>query len=325
LIDESKIFNIKDRKSFNVIALKIFLEQYKSVPIYKNYVDQLNIDPSKVKNLHSIPFMPIRFFKTHNVLHKEHHPEITFLSSGTTNTHKSKHLLCSTETYEKSFLKSFELFYGDISSFTILALLPSYIEQKSSSLIYMVNKLIDLSKHTSAYISLTDKNSINKIKNLRKEKVMLIGVSYALLDLSEKHELDLSNWIIMETGGMKGRRKELTRNELHNKLQRGFKTNTIHSEYGMTELLSQAYSIKNGRFKCPPWMKVLIREVNDPFSFSDHNKTGAINIIDLANIYSCSFIATDDLGKSYSDESFEVLGRFDQSDLRGCNLLNRNI
>ena len=325
MITESKIFKINDSESFNATALEIFQEQYKSISIYKEYVNQLNVDPTKISNIDSIPFLPIRFFKSHDIISDIHNPEITFLSSGTTDLKKSKHPLYSTEIYEKSFLSSFELFYGNISTYTILALLPSYLEQQNSSLIYMVNKLIDLSKKKSGYISLNDDNIFNKIKNLKNEKVLLIGVSYALVELSEKYNLDLSNWIIMETGGMKGKRKELTRKELHKKLQDAFNVRSIHSEYGMTELLSQAYSKNNGHFNYPPWMKVLIREVNDPLSYSDYNKTGGINIIDLANIYSCSFIATDDLGKIYSDGSFEVLGRFDQSDIRGCNLLNSNI
>ena len=322
MIAVSKIFNIHDDKSFNETSLKIFQEQYRTVDIYKKYIAELKIDPSKVKRIESIPFLPIRFFKNHNIITKENQPEITFLSSGTTELNKSRHLVQSTKIYESSFLNTFKLFYGDISTYTILALLPSYQEQKNSSLIYMVDNLIQRSKNSSCYLSLKEDRTYNLINELKDKKVLLIGVSYALLDLAETHNFDLSKWIIMETGGMKGRRAELTRKVLHEKLNIAFNTKNIHSEYGMTELLSQAYSKSNGIFKCPPWMKVLTREINDPLSFHSNNKTGGINIIDLANLYSCSFIATDDLGKVAKDGTFEVLGRLDQSDTRGCNLLS---
>ncbi len=322
MIAESKIFNINDDKSFNETTLKIFQEQYRTIDIYKKYIDELKIDPYKVRRIESIPFLPIRFFKSHNIITKENQPEVTFLSSGTTELNKSRHLVQSTKVYESSFLNAFKLFYGDISTYTILALLPSYQEQKNSSLIYMVDNLIQRSKNSSCYLSLKEDRTYNLINELKDKKVLLIGVSYALLDLADTHNFDLSKWIIMETGGMKGRRVELTRKVLHEKLNIAFNTKNIHSEYGMTELLSQAYSKSNGIFKCPPWMKVLTREINDPLSFHSNNKTGGINIIDLANLYSCSFIATDDLGKVAKDGTFEVLGRLDQSDTRGCNLLS---
>ena len=324
MITENKIFKIKDDKSFNETALKIFQEQYKTVDIYKKYIDHINVDPLKIDNIKAIPFLPIRFFKSHEILAEGKQPEITFLSSGTTQSNKSKHLVFSIEMYKNSFLNSFKLFYGDISSYTILALLPSYQEQQNSSLIFMVNQLIKLSNNESTYISSAEKKTMDLIHKLKNKKVLLIGVSYALLDLAEKVHLDLSNWVIMETGGMKGRRKEITRKTLHNQLNIAFNTKNIHSEYGMTELLSQAYSKKNGIFHCPPWMRVLTRGINDPFSYNTDNKTGGINIIDLANLHSCSFIATDDLGKVSEDRSFEILGRFDQSDTRGCNLLMGN-
>ncbi len=243
------------------------------------------------------------------------------MSSGTTQIARSKHHVSSLDLYEKSFTEAFQGIYGDLSQICLLALLPSYQEQGDSSLIYMVDQLMKKADAKSKYLK-PDSTSAEELKMLSKTKdVLLIGVSYALLDLAESYPMDLSGSIIMETGGMKGRRKELIREEVHEILSQAFNVSHIHSEYGMTELLSQAYSQGNGKFFCPPWMKVMIRESTDPFRWCPIGKSGGINIIDLANVHSCSFIETQDLGRSLQDGSFEVLGRFDQSDIRGCNLL----
>jgi len=292
--------------------------------LYRLYCDSLKTNPTKVKRLVDIPFLPISFFKTHEIKSGDFKEEVVFLSSGTTGQIQSKHFVKDVLLYEKSYLNCFEQFYCNVNDYCILALLPSYMERKGSSLIYMVNDLIKKSKHPDSGFFL--KNEQKLVKILQKmvkngQKTILFGVSFALLDLAEKHQLDLKDVIIIETGGMKGRRKELTREELHGIYKSRFNVQSIHSEYGMTELLSQAYSLGNGIFKTPNWMKILIRDVNDPFEFLPTNKTGGINVIDLANIYSCSFIATQDLGKLERDNSFKVLGRFDNSDLRGCNLL----
>jgi hypothetical protein len=234
----------------------------------------------------------------------------------------SKHYVADLSLYEKSFLAGFNLFYGNPEQFIILALLPSYLERKDSSLVFMAEKLIKLSKHSSSGFYLQNYRAlVEMLSGSSGQKVFLIGVTYALLELAEKFRIPDINGIVMETGGMKGRRKEIIREELHTILRQGFHVAKIHSEYGMTELLSQAYSKGNGIFKTPPWMKVLIRDTNDPKSLLGDHRTGGINIIDLANIYSCSFIATQDLGKTHTDGSFEVLGRFDNSDIRGCNLM----
>ena len=318
---ESEIFNIKTAKDFNALALEIFQNQAKNIPVYKKYLRHLKYNPEQTKDINTIPFLPIRFFKSYTIKKENCKTEQLFKSSGTTLNTRSKHHVSSLKIYKKSFTECFNIHYGNIKDYTVLALLPSYIEQGDSSLIYMVNELIKISGNQSQFIpnDITKMSYIfNKLKN---KKVLLIGVSYALLEMAEQKDWDFSNWTIMETGGMKGKRKELTRGELHHILKSAFNVNTIHSEYGMTELLSQAYCQKDGYFSTPPWMKVKIREVNDPFSYCPENKTGGINIIDLANINSCSFIATDDLGKK-NEKGFKVLGRFDQSDVRGCNQLN---
>jgi len=264
------------------------------------------------------------FFKTSEVVAGDPKSEITFSSSGTTGSETSKHLVKDILLYQESYLSAFEYFYGQISDYCILALLPSYLEREGSSLIYMVDDLIKKSSHPDSGFHLDDLDGLQiKLHRLdaQSTKIILIGVSFALLDLTEKFRFELKNTIVMETGGMKGRRKEIVREELHRLLQEGFGVQDIHSEYGMTELLSQAYSNGNGVFKTPPWMKVLIRDTEDPLSFIMDKKTGGVNIIDLANINSCSFIATQDLGKVYKNGSFEILGRFDHSDIRGCNLM----
>ncbi len=324
---QKKIFNISSFDDFNKTAIEIFNYQYKYNNFYQKYVNFLSINFKKVKCFEQIPFLPIEFFKNHKIItSKQKNTETIFISSGTTSFNKSKHYVSDINIYEKSFKKGFEYFYGNINDYCIIALLPSYLEKKGSSLIYMVKSLIEQSEHKeSKFYSDNYKDLIydfKKISCLGKQKILLIGVSFALLDIAEQYNnISVPDMIIMETGGMKGRRKELTRQELHYLLSKKFGAKNIHSEYGMTELLSQAYSIKNGIFKCPPWMKILIRDINDPLTLIDKEKTGGINIIDLANFNSCSFIATQDLGKLHKDESFEVLGRFDYSDIRGCNLM----
>ncbi|MES2836293.1 MAG: acyl transferase [Bacteroidota bacterium] len=320
---EQQIFAVNEQ-NFTTIALKVFQFQAQNNAVYKKYLESLNINPLRISSLNKIPFLPIEFFKSHKIVSGCQEPEICFLSSATTSGIQSKHYVLKQDLYYKSFKKCFELFYGDISNYVVLALLPSYLEREGSSLILMAEDLIKNSNSELSGFFLNNHTelieSINKAKQQQK-KILLLGVSFALLDLAENHQLDLSDVIIMETGGMKGKRKELVREELHQLLCESFKTKAIHSEYGMTELLSQAYSKGNGIFETPPWMRVLIRETTDPFHFVENEKTGGINVIDLANLYSCSFIATQDLGKSLNNKKFSVLGRFDNSDVRGCNLM----
>lgn len=292
--------------------------------IYKTFLSHLNINVSKIKTIEEIPFLPIQFFKTHQILSSQKTIQKTFLSSGTTGMAQSKHFVTDLTIYEESYLKGFQKFYGNIEDYTVLALLPSYLERDGSSLIYMVDDLIEKSNKPKSgfYLHNLDELAKNLIKlDSSGEKVLLIGVSFALLDLIEKHQFKLQHTIVMETGGMKGRRKELIREELHAILCQGFGVSEIHSEYGMTELLSQAYSKGNGIFDCPPWMKILIRDTEDALSLLPKGKSGGINVIDLANVNSCSFIATQDLGKVYPNNTFEIIGRFDNSDIRGCNLM----
>jgi len=321
---KSKIFDIKTEQEFNEISIEIFNYQYTNNLIYQQFCNLLKINPTEITKINQIPFLPIEFFKTHIVKSGAYKEEQVFLSSGTTGENKSKHYVKDLSLYKKSYKNAFQQFYGNVKDYCILALLPSYLEREGSSLIYMITDLIKKSEHKKSNFFLNNEGFL--IDNLRflvknKQKTILFGVSFALLDLAEKYEIDLSNVIIMETGGMKGRRKELTREELHKVYKKSFNVSEIHSEYGMTELLSQAYSKGNGIFKTPNWMKIFIRDINDPFSLIENNKTGGINVIDLANIDSCSFIATQDLGKKNNNGEFEVLGRFDDSDLRGCNML----
>jgi len=319
-----QIFSISNAHEFEQTSLAIFNHQARNCQVYKEYISHLRIAPKEVHSLTQIPYLPISFFKTHEVLSANDAPEIVFSSSGTTGMVQSKHLVTSVSVYEQSFNMAFEQFYGSIESTCLLALLPSYLERDGSSLIYMVDALLKQSKHPdSGYFLHNHDDLYDKLEKLRatNQKTILIGVTYALLDFVEKYKVDFPNLIVMETGGMKGKRKEMVREELHELLQAGFGVNAIHSEYGMTELLSQAYSSGNGIFNCPPWMKIYLRDTNDPLSLSPNDRTGGINIIDLANINSCSFIATQDLGKLFPDGSFEVLGRFDNADIRGCNLL----
>ncbi len=320
---ETAIFSIKSSKDFERLAIEIFHYQYENTKVYRQFCDLLKVAPTSVKKIENIPFLPIQFFKSHRVISKSVSETITFASSGTTGNLTSKHYVSDLKLYENSFLKAFELIYGKPSQYAILALLPSYLERGGSSLVYMAASLIETSdiEHSGFYLNDT-KALIEKLILLESinQKTILLGVSYALLDLIEEQNFKLKNTIIMETGGMKGKRKELVKDELHSILQNGFGVDRIHSEYGMTELLSQAYSKGQGVFHTPPWMKILTRDTEDALSFVK-GKTGGINVIDLANLYSCSFIATQDLGRIREDGSFEVLGRFDASDIRGCNLM----
>ena len=319
-----KIFSLHiDNKGIENVALEVFRFQYDHNSLYKTYADLVNAAPGAVSSITQIPFLPVGFFKTQTIRTTEFEPEKVFESSGTTQTINSRHLLKNVEIYQQSLFRGFDLFYGDIKDWCIIGLLPSYLERNNSSLVFMVDEWIRKSGHPQSGFYLNEYKKLHKtLQQLeaKKQKTLLIGVSFALLDLAEQYPIALQHTIVMETGGMKGRRKELTREELHGVLKKGFQVNEIHSEYGMTELLSQAYSKGNGVFYCPPWMKVLVREEEDPLRVRSR-ETGVLNIIDLANIYSCSFIATDDAGKIYENGSFEVLGRIDNSDIRGCSLM----
>jgi len=323
---KDKIFTLRPEE-FDDMALNLFRFQYVNNPTYRYYVDSLGVLPLTVRSVIQIPFLPIRFFKTHAVKNCLFDPEIIFESSGTTGMKNSRHFVKETEFYKRSFLKAFENFYGPIEDWCIIGLLPSYLERQHSSLAYMANELIRKSGNSSSGFYLNEYEKLSavlaELEN-KKQKTLLIGVTFALLDLAEKYPMPLHHTTIMETGGMKGRREEIVREEVHDILKRSFGVPAIHSEYGMTELLSQAYSTSGGIFECPPWMKIFIRDDEDPLSvrhLQSARHAGAINIIDLANIYSCCFIATDDAGKLYPDGSFEVLGRMDNSDIRGCSLL----
>lgn len=321
---QEKIFNIQTIVDFKTCALQVFKRQFENNVVYRSFCDLLYVHPSDVKEVEEIPFLPIQFFKSREILSSNETVEETFTSSGTTGSIASKHLVTDMSWYEKSYLNGFEHFYGNIEDYTVLALLPNYLEREGSSLVYMVDDLIKKSKKSASGFYLNNFDELSsRLKELdqKGEKVLLVGVSFALLDLIEKEQFQLANTIIMETGGMKGRRKEMTRLELHQVLQKGFGVSKIHSEYGMTELLSQGYSKGKGVFNCPPWMKILTRDTEDALTILGNSKTGGLNIIDLANYNSCSFIATQDLGKVNKDNSFEVLGRFDHSDIRGCNLM----
>ncbi len=324
LITTPDIFTISSQKQFEKIALKVFRFQYENNLVYREFCDFLKTDYHKVKSLEQIPFLPIQFFKSHTVVSNTNPIQETFTSSGTTGINTSKHLVTDRTLYEESYRKGFSQFYGNIQDYVVLALLPSYLEREGSSLIYMVEDLIKMTNNPeSGFYLHNHKELIEKLIKLDNagQNVILIGVTYALLDLIEGQKFQLQNTIIMETGGMKGRRKEMIREELHEQLCEGFGVTAIHSEYGMTELLSQAYSLGNGVFECPSWIQILIRDTEDALTYVDAGKTGGINVIDLANINSCSFIATQDLGKKNPNNSFEVLGRFDNSDIRGCNLM----
>ena len=323
-METKRLFDIAGPNNFHTRCLEIFRYQIRNNPVYREFCSLLGKNEKEVQQPAEIPFLPISFFKNRKICWGDDSKAVIFSSSGTTGITPSKHYVKDISLYERSFLTAFELFYGPPDDYCILALLPSYLDRNGSSLIYMVDNLIGKSGHPDSGFYLNEFEMLkNKLVQLNAigTKVLLIGVSFALLDFVEQYPMKLSNTIIMETGGMKGRRRELVREDLHNSLQRGFGVGRIHSEYGMTELLSQAYSPGFGKFRTPPWMQVLIRDPEDPLSYLPTGSTGGINIIDLANVHSCPFIATQDLGKSLADGSFEVLGRFDHSDIRGCNLM----
>jgi phenylacetate-coenzyme A ligase PaaK-like adenylate-forming protein len=317
----------KQDLSFSRKALELFRFQYTHNAIYKRFVDALNCDVTKVNAIDHIPFLPISFFKQFSIISTSFEPQVIFESSGTTGMTTSRHLVKDVQLYEESFMTAFEQFYGPVKDYCILGLLPSYLERSSSSLVYMVQHMIEISKHPlSGFYLYNFEELYQTLQQLQTtgQKTLLIGVTYALLDFSEAFPLKLTNTIIMETGGMKGRKKELLRTEIHEQLKNAFGVPQIHSEYGMTELLSQAYSTRDGLFRTPSWMKVVLREEDDPLAIiseTQKQRSGAINIIDLANIYSCCFVATDDIGRLHPDGTFEVLGRMDNSDIRGCSLL----
>jgi hypothetical protein len=322
-----KIFSISS-DGFESLALEVFMFQYEHNEIYRRFVDALLVDVTSVNSLLKIPFIPISFFKSHKVETTSFQPETIFESSGSTQMIPSRHFVKELSLYRESFSKAFELFYGGIADYCIIGLLPSYLEREHSSLTLMVDELITASCHQQSgfYLDEHDKlySVLQDLEN-SKQKTILIGVSFGLLDFAERYSLSLKHTIVMETGGMKGRREELTRQQVHKFLQQRLGVTAIHAEYGMTELLSQSYSKGNGIFYCPPWMKVLLREEDDPLTVKDGSFntgiSGVINVVDLANLYSCSFIATDDVGKIYADGGFEVLGRMDNSDIRGCSLM----
>ena len=321
-----KVFAVSPDR-FEHIALEIFRFQHDQNRVYRQFCEALHISPSSVKSLGDIPFMPVSFFKNHEVVSGSFTPEAVFESSGTTATGNSKHLVKSLDLYRQSFLHGFELFYGPVSEWCILALLPSYLERQNSSLVLMMDELIRASGHPESGFYLYD--HIRLVDTVKKneqagKKTLLMGVTFALLDLAEEFATPLRHTVVMETGGMKGRRKEITREEVHKVLQQAWGLSEIHSEYGMSELLSQAYSRGRGLFECPPWLRIVLRDEDDPLTLKPlmgQLQSGLINVVDLANIYSCSFIATDDLGKQHADGSFEVIGRMDSSDVRGCSLM----
>lgn len=317
----NKIFQVK--KNFTELAVELFQYQYQQNAVYKSWCDYLNRNTHAIPALTGIPFLPISFFKTHQILTGNHDYELFFESSGTTQTHKSRHYIKDINVYIESFTRAFEMFYGDVKDWCIIGLLPSYLQQQHSSLIKMADELIKRSGHAESGFYLDEFEKLHgTLKRLeeRRQKTLLIGVTYALLDFAEQFPAQLSSTVIMETGGMKGRRTEITRSEVHHILKQRLGVPQIHSEYGMSELLSQAYAKADGIFNCPPWMKVLVRDEDDPLLVKTKGK-GALNIIDLANINSCAFIATDDVGEVFEDGSFSVAGRLDGSDIRGCSLM----
>ena len=318
------LFNITSSEEFQEVALKVFKHQFYNCKVYRSFCDLLYKHPSDINRIEDIPFLPIQFFKSRKVVSSTNEIDEIFTSSGTTGAITSKHYVTDINLYKESYLKGFHHFYGDIKDYILLALLPNYLERKGSSLVFMVDDLIRKSENEESGFYLNNLDELaQKLISLDKQgkKILLIGVSFALLDLIENYQFKLNHTIVMETGGMKGRRKEIIRNELHQILSKGFGVDKIHSEYGMTELLSQGYSKGDGIFDTPPWMKILTRDTEDALTIQKNGKTGGINVIDLANYNSCSFIATQDLGKVHDNGTFEIIGRFDNSDIRGCNLM----
>ena len=324
-----KIFSVKSESDFIDLALQQFDYQYNNNPVYHDFSGFLKKVPGKITRLDELPFLPVEMFKRHRITTGDLPVQKIFESSGTTGLSTSRHYVSDLSVYEDSFLRSFRFFYGEPSDYFIAALLPSYTERDNSSLVYMADHLINMTGDAlSGFYLENDDSLIRNIEKRRGEgrKIMLLGVTFALLNLAERNHADLSGAIIMETGGMKGRRPEITREDLHSVLKKAFNIKSVHSEYGMTELLSQAYSKGDGMFYCPPWMKIILRDTQDPVNlFTEPGRTGGINIIDLANLHSCSFISTGDLGRLHPDGGFEVLGRFDNSDIRGCNLLAESL
>ncbi|WP_010522782.1 acyltransferase [Aquimarina agarivorans] len=323
-MNTSAIFSIENKAQFDTLCLQVFRHQYVNNEVYRRFCNLLGISKKSVTNVSLIPHLPIEFFKKHPVVSTTKKAQIQFTSSGTTGQQTSKHHVWDIDLYRQSYTKGFEFFYSPISDYCVLALLPAYLEREGSSLVYMVDDFIKKSNHPQSGFYLNNLSSlVTTLKNLesKKQKTLLIGVSFALLDLAEQFQLELKHTTVIETGGMKGRRKEMIRQELHEQLKKGLGVSKIHSEYGMTELLSQAYSTGDGIFKCPPWMQITTRNTEDALQSVPVGKTGGINVIDLANWHSCSFIATQDLGKVFENRSFEILGRFDHSDIRGCNLM----
>ncbi|MEP2667502.1 MAG: acyl transferase [Cyclobacteriaceae bacterium] len=320
---EKELSTVND-DNFENIALALFRLQAKENKVYQKYLTYLGVNVEGITQLEQIPFLPISFFKEQVVMSGQWKEESIFYSSSTTGTTPSRHFVHSMDSYLQNTERIFNTFYGAVNEYHFLALLPSYLEREGSSLVAMTNYFIQQSKSPYSSFYLNNKNDlINTLERLNEldRKVILLGVTFALLDLAEEQELDLSNCIVMETGGMKGRREEITRDELHRYLASRWNTSSVHSEYGMTELFSQAYAQEMGYFKSPAGMKVMIRSINDPFERLAVGKTGGINVIDLSNIYTCAFVETQDLGRIRQDGSFEVLGRIDNSDIRGCNLL----
>ena len=320
-----RIFSINEHNDvlFEQLALELFQYHAKKNETYRDFIGHLGINVEKVSKLSQIPFLPISMFKRHTVGVFNAPPEAVFLSSGTTGMERSQHHVASLKLYEQSLHQCFHQFFGKEKDYCILALLPSYLERSNSSLVYMTQKLMKKSGHPDGGFYLDRLTTLSKVLKKNSEKgvkTLLIGVTFALLELAEKHPQQLKNCTVLETGGMKGRRKEMAREEVHDILKAAFNLGDIASEYGMTELLSQAYSLGNGIFQTPPWMRVYARETTDPLSISERGK-GALNVIDLANIHSCPFIATQDLGHIRQDHSFEVLGRMDDAEVRGCNLM----
>lgn len=318
-----KLFSLRPDE-FETVALEVFRFQYAHCCIFNQWCRLLGVRLSNVNRPDDIPFLPVEFFRTHKITTLRHEAQVVFTSSGTTSSMTSRHWVADALLYEESYMNSFRLFYGNPTQYAILALLPSYLERGGSSLVTMADGLIRSSDRPESGFYLHDLERLrNTLQELRDNgtPTLLIGVTYALLDMAEAFPVHFPQLIVMETGGMKGRRKEMVRAEVHKRLMQGFGVATIHSEYGMTELLSQAYSKGGGIFECPPWMQVMIREINDPFCYAAEGKSGGINIIDLANLYSCAFIAVQDIGRLAGNRQFEVLGRFDNSQLRGCNLM----
>jgi phenylacetate-coenzyme A ligase PaaK-like adenylate-forming protein len=318
----NNIFSVTT-EAFTEVALQVFQFQYEENQVYRQWVHALGISPNSVNAIDKIPFLPVSFFKSHDVVSGTFVPELIFESSGTTDTINSKHFIKDVDVYRKSFIRGFEMFYGDIDNWCIIGLLPSYLERNNSSLVFMVDTLIKLSKHNKSgfYLYEFDKLTevLQQLEN-NNQKTLLLGVTFALLDFANRFNPKLKFTEVMETGGMKGRGKEMVRQEVHALLRERLGVARVQSEYGMTELLSQAYSDADGKFETVPWMKIILRDEDDALTTKRQGR-GLINVIDLANIYSCSFIATDDIGTLYEDGSFEVLGRFDNSDIRGCSLL----